>query len=133
MTTAGGAWICEVTDDGSGLVQVSNMSSGGASGGISGDGSTVIWGPDGFGMNTLYRSNSDGSGTTALLTLNRAYVLPRHCITNDGSLACSDPTTCRHCRSYTGRLTRNRQRPYHARQGNAVAARVAAFSISGRP
>ena len=73
--------------DGSGLTQASNMASGGASGSISGDGSTVVWSPTTFGINTIYRCNPDGSGTTPLVTLNDAFVLPRHCITDDGSLA----------------------------------------------
>jgi Tol biopolymer transport system component len=73
--------------DGSGLAQASNLPSGGATGSISGDGSTVVWSPTSFGMNTVYRCNPDGSGTTPLVTLNDAFVLPRHCVTDDGSLA----------------------------------------------
>jgi hypothetical protein len=73
--------------DGSGIVQVSNLASGGATGSISGDGSIVIWSPTAWATNTVYRTNPDGSGTTGLVTLSNALVLPRNCVTDDGSLA----------------------------------------------
>ena len=73
--------------DGSGIVQISNTGSEGATGGMSGDGSVVVWTPSAYGTNTVYRCNTDGSGTTALLTLEDACVLPRHALTDDGSVA----------------------------------------------
>lgn len=72
--------------DGSGLVQVSDSPEG-VSGAMSRDGSTVIWGPSGFGENTLYRASPDGASTTPLVTLNEAFVLSRYAVTNDGSIA----------------------------------------------
>ena len=73
--------------NGSGMVQVTNTTGGGgAFGMITGDGSAVIWSDGGFGLNSIRRTNPDGTGTVVLATLQNAFVLPRHAVSDSVSL-----------------------------------------------
>ncbi|MCA9728528.1 MAG: hypothetical protein KC729_12645, partial [Candidatus Eisenbacteria bacterium] len=78
-------YVCNF--DGSGMVQISFTGTGGANGIICGDGSTVIWSDAGFGMNTVWKTNPNGTGTTPLVTLQNAYTLPKHCTNQQGTVA----------------------------------------------